>query len=142
MKYLDTNVIGYAVEQHPKYGSACTQILRDVQNGTLKACASRLVLVEFLGVLRKINGALSQQKKKPLDISINIDAILSLPIVWLDLDIAVIRRASTYQYTIPGADFVHLATMDVIGITEIISADADFDKAHVKRQDPLRYDSA
>lgn len=140
MKYLDTNVIGYAIEGHPKYGRACGKILADIQAGRLKAACSILVLVELISVLRKVNRELERRRLPPLDIRANIDAVLSLPITWLELGVFLLKRAAEYQYNIHGADYVHLASLELHDIREIISADSDFDKAgFVKRIDPLEY---
>ena len=81
MMYLDTNIIIYAIENHPKYGNVCKKILLDIESGKLKVCSSILVLVEIINVLTKINKVLKKERKK-LNIKENIDAILSLPIVW------------------------------------------------------------
>ncbi len=53
MIYLDTNILIYAIEQHPKYGGPCKRVLEDVESGKLKACASLLMLVEVINVLKK-----------------------------------------------------------------------------------------
>jgi len=138
MIYLDTNVFIYAIEQHPEYGKACARVLQDVQDGRLKAACSQLVLVEVLTVLKKLNSVLDKQKKKPLDIRANVDAILSLPITWFELNIFTIKRASEYHYAVSGVDYIHLATMEINNITTVVSADRDFDKVDfVKRMDPL-----
>jgi len=64
MRYIDTNVFGYAIENHPVYGNKCRKILEDIFAGKLVAGASVLVLVELIGVLGKINQALQNQNKK------------------------------------------------------------------------------
>lgn len=33
MKYLDTNILLYVIEQHPRYGKSCTRILSDIERG-------------------------------------------------------------------------------------------------------------
>lgn len=140
MKYLDTNVLIYAVENHPKYGKACKKILSDAESRKVKVCASILVLVEFLNVLTKINKILKREKKKPLDTEKNIDAVLSLPIIWYDLNFFLIKHASEYDYDISGVDYVHIATMELNMVHEILSADKELDKiVFVKRTDPLGY---
>lgn len=139
MKYIDTNVFIYAIEQHPEYGVSCAKILRSVQNKTLTASCSVLVLVEVISVLKKINGVLRQRKQQLLDIRANIDAILALPIRWLDMNVHIICRASEYTYTTSGVDYLHIATMEVHNINEIISADKDFDTVEIiKRINPLK----
>lgn len=140
MKYLDTNIIGYAIENHAKYGASCKKILEDIEQEKLPVAASLLVLTETMHVLRKINKELSRLRKTPLDIPANITAVLSLPILWLDLNIFIIKRAAENTHPIPSADAVHLATMEINSVYEIISADTDFDTIpFIKRIDPLDY---
>ncbi len=140
MTYIDTNVFGYAIEDHPKYGKSCKRILTDVADGRLDASCSVLVLVELIGVLKKLNNILSRRGLKELNIKDNIDAVLSLPIGWVDLDLLIVEIASTYRFKVNGVDYVHLATMEANSIQEILSADKDLDKAKiVSRTDPLLY---
>ena len=139
--YIDTNIFIYAIEGHTKYGAPCKKILKDMEIGKIKASASVLVLVETLNVLNRLNKELKRSGKKPLDISMNINAIESLPITWLDLNPLIIEKAAQYEYTINPADYIHLATMELNQINEIISADGgDFDKIKwIARTDPLDY---
>ena len=140
MKYLDTNVLVYAIENHPKYGEACKNILLDIESEKLDVCSSILVLVEFLNVLTKINKVLKKQGKKLLDIRKNIDAVLSLPVVWFDLNFFLIKRAAEYDFNVSGVDFIHIASMELNLITDIISADKELDIVTIiRRIDPLNY---
>ncbi len=140
MKYLDTNVIGYAIEDHSKYGNSCKKILGDVQSEKIKVCCSILVLVELINTIKKINKELKRVGRKELEIRANIDAVLSLPIQWVEMEMFIIKRAAEYNYNINGADYIHIATMEVNGVYEILSADADFDvPQHIIRIDPLDY---
>ena len=137
MIYLDTNILIYAIENHPVYGKACGKIMEDIESERLKAGASVLVLVEVLSVLNKINRLLKEEGKKQLDLRKNIEAILSLPIVWFDLNFMVIKRSSEYSYDVSGVDYVHVATMDLNSISEVISADEELDKIKpIRRIDP------
>ena len=139
MIYLDTNIIIYAIENHPKYGESCTRILKAIESGKQETCASILVLMEVVNVLVKLNRLLSRQKKTILKIPESVDAILSLPITWFDLDFVVIRRAAEYTYNIVGIDYFHIASMELHSIGDIVSADKELDKVpFVKRLDPLR----
>jgi predicted nucleic acid-binding protein len=140
MKYLDTNVIIYAVENHPKYGVKCRKILVDMEAGKLEVCCSILVLVEVISALVKINKILKGRGERELNIRKNIDAILSLPIRWIEVSPMLIRRASEYEYPVSGVDYVHLASMELNGVEDVISADKELDKVvWVKRIDPLKY---
>jgi predicted nucleic acid-binding protein len=139
MIYIDTNVFIYAIENHPKYGSRCKKVLKDMENGRIKAAGSILVLVEIINVLNKLNKELRHSARQ-LDVSLNIAAIESLPITWLDLNLPIIERAAQYNYAINAIDYIHLATMELNQVNEIISADGDLDKAKwITRTDPLDY---
>ena len=140
MIYIDTNVLIYAIAYDAKYGAACKRILLDLETGKLRACASVLVLVETINVLTKINRMPGVAGKAELDIRKNIDAILSLPIVWFDLNFPIIKRAAEYRYRISGIDYIHIASMELNSVAELISGDAEIDKVGaVKRLDPLKY---
>lgn len=140
MYYVDTNIFVYAIENHPKYGKACKKILEDVESGKLKVSASVLVLVELINVIAKLNKILEKEKKRTLDLRDNIEAVLSLPIIWIDLDFLIIEKASEYSYEINGVDYVHIASMEINSINGIISADTDLDKVKTfQRVDALDY---
>ena len=94
MIYLDTNIIIYAIENHPKYGKACKKVLEDIEKKQLAAGASMLVLIESVNVLNKINKELRSEGKNQLNIREMIDAIEALPIIWLDIDFLIIEKAS------------------------------------------------
>jgi len=140
MIYLDTNVIVYAIENHPKYGKSCIEILEAIEAKRLEACASILVLVELVNVLVKINRILARKGSKQLQIKDNIDAVFSLPIVWFDLDMVVIRRAAEYPYKVTGVDYFHISSMELHSVNQIISADEELDTIpFINRIDPLKY---
>jgi len=140
VNYLDTNVIIYAIESHPKYGEKCKDLLKAVENAELEVCASTLVLVEVINVLCKLNKILEEKQKEKLNIRKNIDAILSLPIKWIELDFAIIRRASEYQFKVSGIDYIHVASMELSLTSEVISVDEELDKIDfIKRIDPIKF---
>lgn len=138
MDYLDTNVIIYAIENHQKYGKACKKILEHIVSQKIKVCSSMLVLIEIINVLKKINKILNKDGQKELDLEKNIESILSLPIIWLDINFLIIKKASEYSYDISGVDYIHLASMELHSSKKIISADKELDKIEfIKRIDPL-----
>lgn len=143
MIYIDTNVIVYAIENHPKYGRSCKRVLEDVEGERLEAYCSVLVLAELVNVIKKMNDALSKQGRKALNIERNIEAVMSLPVVWIDLDFLVIEKASTYRFDVNGIDYMHVASMELNSISEILSADKELDKVGlIRRIDPLDYRGA
>ncbi len=143
MIYIDTNVFVYAIENHPRFGRNCRRILEDVERERLEASCSVLVLAELTNVLKKINYVLSKQGRKMLDIERNMEAVMSLPVVWIDLDFLVIEKASTYKFDVNGIDYIHVASMELNSMGEALSADRELDKVSViKRIDPLDYRGA
>ena len=52
----------------------------------------------------------------------------------------MVKKAAEYDYNIIGADYIHVATMELNSITKIISADEELKKVDfLKRIDPLEY---
>ena len=51
-----------------------------------------------IDVLVKLNKLLESPE---LDIRKNIEAVTSLPIIWLDISVPVLERASEYEYVFP-----------------------------------------
>lgn len=140
MIYLDANVVAYAAENHQRYGSACKKILSAVEAKQLRVGASTLLVVEIMNVFRKMNPLLRKQKRKEINIVESVEALLSLPIVWFDLDLYVLERASRLVPRLLPADAVHSITAEIHGMREIISADKDFDGvAGLTRIDPLEW---
>ncbi len=140
MKYLDTNILVYSIEAHPVYGKACSKIIGDIKSGKLRVICSMLILVEFLNALQKMNAQFKRENKPLIDIPLSLDAVLLLPIEWIDINFFLIKQAGNYDVELGGNDSIHLATMEWQNAHEIISADKGFDKINfVKRIDPLHY---
>ena len=138
--YVDTNIFVYAIENHPKYGKSCARILSDIQERRTEAYCSILVLVELINVLAKLNRIFSKKGQKTLVIRDNVRAMLSLPIVWIDLDFFIIEIASAYGYSVNGVDYVHIASMETNSLTQILSADEELDNVEsIRRVDPNDY---
>jgi len=136
--YLDTNVVVYAVSRDPAYGSACKKWLTKIEKKEIIAESSPLTLVECLHAFKNINRIMAKKKRALIDVPGSISALLTLPLRWLDLTPAVILRASESAAPVTAGDAVHLATMEVHGVHEILSADAGFDSVPgIRRRDPL-----
>ena len=112
--------------------------IKSLQN--LMADLKDKIDAEFKDGVKKINKELIKVGKEKLDIKLNVDAVLSLPITWIEIELFIINKATEYEYSIPGNDCMHLASMETFGVHEIISADEDFDKvSFITRIDPLKY---
>ena len=132
--YIDSNVFFYAKISDARYGEACAGIIEDIAKARLKAAASTLVILEVANALDKY-GLMNAVKDE-------MDAICSLGMTLSAVDDIIIRWASdVYQKIgISPYDCVHVATMRKLGITEILSADKDFDKiSGIRRVDPKVY---
>lgn len=132
--YIDSNVFFCAKIADPRYGEACTEIIKDIAGGRLKAVASTLMTLEVASALQKYG--LKQA------VGDEINAICSLGIALEPLDESVVRRASEIHHEtgIHLYDCAHVATMRKLGVAEILSADKDFDKiSGIRRIDPMSY---
>lgn len=134
MKYLDTNIWIYAIMAHPKYGKKCMQILEDLEKGKLEVVISVQVLSEVANVLYRRFGV--------RDTVNHVGAILSYPLKVIDVTPDIVVRAAEYSknYGILPYDGIHVASALSSFVTEIISADGEFDKVDIiKRVDPLEF---
>ena len=133
MYFVDSNVFFYAIVSDVRYGQACSSIVRDIADGKIEAAISSLVVIE-------VANALHRYGKSDLAEGC-VDAMCSLPIVIEAVDVVIAREATriSYQAGISPYDSVHVAVMRRLGISEIVSADTDFDRVNgIKRLDPLR----
>jgi len=132
--YIDSNIFFYAKILDTQYGESCTKIIEDITKAKLKAAVSTLVVLEVANALRKygITDAVKDE----------IDAICSLGMMLGPMDDVIIRWAGDiyHRVGISPYDCVHAATMRKLGVTEILSADKDFDKiSEIRRVDPKSY---
>lgn len=135
--YIDTNIVIYAISQDSKYGSGCTSWLERINKQEISAEASVLLLTECLHVLKSLNKIAVKKARKSIDIRMSLNAIMSIPIKWLELTPLVVLRASEFNYPLATGDALHIASMELNGITEILSADKEIDKVPgIQRIDP------
>ena len=138
--YIDANIVIYAVTHDPKYGSACAAVLKDMKEGKLEAVASSLVVLEIMNALQRFNASHRRQLETPIEVSEVVNALFSLPIEWVDMTVLVMEKTLPHIAVTHPSDAVHLATMEIEGITKIITADHDFDRIDgVSRIDPLTW---
>ena len=129
--FIDSNVFFYAKILDLEYGKPCSKILDKIEKGELEAVASTLVVVELANALRKY-GLYD-------DVRDVVDAVFSLEIRFFEVDSLDVRTAVSIfnEFRISPYDCVHAAIMKKAGITDIISADKDFDKiTWIRRLDP------
>ncbi|HYS72205.1 MAG TPA: type II toxin-antitoxin system VapC family toxin [Thermoplasmata archaeon] len=132
--YLDSNVVFYSASADRVFGPSCSVILQDIQEGRLRAAASILIVPEVANTMFRSGRAKGMDRVTA--------AMTSLPLRFHDVTEPVVlegvrlsRLASASPY-----DGIHAATMQVLGISVILSADTDFDRfAGITRLDPRVY---
>jgi predicted nucleic acid-binding protein len=118
--YLDTNIFLHAKFDGEKKGDAARAILARIQQGT-PAVTSALVVSEASEVLRR--------RWRP-HLRATIEALYQTPNLRIvPVDEAAARRALHYIEinNLKASDALHLAIMEELGETTIVSDDTDFD---------------
>ena len=129
--YVDSNVFFYAKIMDRVFGRPCSEVLRSIASENLQASISALVPIEVANALRKYGMA--------KDVVEEVRAIFSLGLEVYSLDPTDAREAAEiYAATgISPYDCLHAAVMKKYGLSEIISADKEFEKIPwIKRLDP------
>lgn len=132
--YLDSNVFLYAFVGDPVYGAACARVLADVDSGAVRGATSCLALLELANALRRM-GLQARAGRA-------VAGVRSLPLEVADVtaDLAEDAAAVAARTRKNPYDALHAATMARIGLTRIVSADADFDRIpSLARIDPRAY---
>ncbi len=131
LHFVDSNVFFYSKIMDAEYGTSCARVLRKIDERNIVAATSVLVTLEVANALRKFG--LAKEVKDA------IDSIFSLEITILNMESSDIRNAVDIfqQLRISPYDCAHVAVMKHAEITNIISADRDFDRVpDIERKDP------
>ena len=127
----------YAAGAPHRYKAPCVRILSDVEIGILVAAINTEILQELLYRYSHIKLA---DKGIQLCRDILKYPLTILPIAENDIRLAIDLFHLHQAAGLKPRDAVHAATMQNSGITQLISADADFDLlGSVIRIDPLAY---
>lgn len=127
--FLDTNIFIYAVGKNHPLKTACQQILVSLDNTDFQAVTSVEVWQELLHYFQK-----------RANFTETIDLFFNLPIAVLPVNEEVLRQSFELlrlHPNIQARDAIHIATMIQYNISQILSADTDFDNIQtVQRIDP------
>ncbi len=135
--FLDVNVFMYAAGKPHAYKNPCLHILKDVETQALPAVINTEVFQELLYRYSHIG-------MPEMGIQLCND-ILGYPLIILPIAKADIRLAidlfSQYKHTgVKPRDVIHAATLKNNAVTQLISADKDFDNfGFLTRIDPMDY---
>ncbi|MBI4140328.1 type II toxin-antitoxin system VapC family toxin [Candidatus Woesearchaeota archaeon] len=130
MIYLDANFFVFALLDQTKKGEKAREIQKNIIEGQMRAFTSVLALDEVMLVLLK------NQKKHLLRKAIeDIYATPNLAVREVP-SLTALRALHFIETTgLKPRDALHLAVMEHLQLTTILSDDADFDKVkHIKRQ--------
>ncbi len=121
--YLDSNIIVYIVERHPRYYAVLLPVLQSARDGHAQLFSSQFSLLECLVLpLRGGNSALAADYHRML---LNSDLTL-VPITLEVLQVAATLRAQHVSLRTP--DAIHWATARLLGVDSILTNDANFAK--------------
>lgn len=129
--YVDSNVFFYAKVGDRVFGESCAAVLRRIASKEIEAAASGLVPIEVANALRRYGLA--------KEVVGEVRAIFSLGIEVLPVEAADVRDAAEIfgEVGVSPYDCLHAATMRKNALSEIISADREFDRiGWLKRLDP------
>ena len=130
--FLDSNVFLYAVGAEHRLREPCRAVLRRVAGGDLEAVTSVEVVKEVVHVLTR-RGRAKDAHHVGRNILSAFDSVLPVTKSTMAEAIDILDGGGE----LPVRDAVHAATMRHAGVTEIITADRDFDRVEgVRRVDP------
>ena len=144
--FLDANTLIYHFANDPKYGAACTQLIKQVELQQLHGFTSAHVLGDVahrLMTLEAVNllgwtytGIAARLRKHPAEIpklSVFRQAIARIPLLGiqvLPITFALVESATllSQQHELLTGDALIVAVMQNHGLSSVASADDDFDR--------------
>ena len=138
--FLDVNIFMYAAGTAHEYKDASLQVLVDVESGVLPAAINTEILQELLYRYSHI-----RLTEKGIQLCRNVlqYPLTVLSVTKIDVQLAIDFLETYDDYGLKPRDAIHAATMKSNGLTQIISADKDFDHLpFLVRTDPLSYQTA
>jgi len=143
--FLDTNILLYAVTDHPRFGQWCNTLLDRIHRGDVTGHISAIVLNEFIHKL--IIGEVAQKtglkpgqviqhlKRKPealekleaYAIVDEVDTGYDLIILEVTADIFRMARQLMQAHHLMSNDTLHLAVMQKRNLQDVVTNDSDFD---------------
>jgi len=143
--FLDANPLVYHFSADPLWGTACTQLIKRIDNQKLAGFTSTHVLSEtahhlmtleaatFFGWTSKVVQHLKQrpadiQKLIPFRQAIEAVPQLGIQVLTIPPDLVAVAAAKSQQYGLLSNDALIVAVMQAHGLSKIASNDTDFDR--------------
>lgn len=119
--YIDSNIFIFAATDNGGLGKKCREIISLINNHKITGASSFLVIDEVMWIVKKHVGR--------EDAVAIIKAMLSLPVKWIEVDKSVIiKMTDVFENSVlDPRDAAHVASMKELGLSSILSEDADFD---------------
>ena len=144
--FLDTNILLYAVTDHPRFSQWCNTLLDRIHRGDVTGHVSAIVLNEFIHKL--IIGEVAQktglkpgqviqhlkrnpealEKLEAYAIVDEVDTGYDLIILEVTVDIFRMARRLMQTHRLMSNDALHLAVMQKNNLQNLATNDSDFDK--------------
>ena len=144
--FLDANTLVYHFANEPKYGPACTQLVKRIEQGELRGLTSTHVLTDVahrLMTLEAINlfgwtpariaVQLRRHRHEIPKLKAHLQAIARIPLLAvqvLPVSFPLVEAATllSQQHELLTGDALIVAVMQNHGFTNLASNDADFDR--------------
>jgi predicted nucleic acid-binding protein len=143
--FLDTNILLYAVADHPRFGPWCNNLFDRVYRGDLTGYISGIVLNEFIHKL--IIGEIAEktglrpiqvvqhlknhreefEKLEAYEIAEEVETAYGFIILGLATDIFRNARQLMKLHRLMSNDALHLAVMQKDNLQDLVTNDKDFD---------------
>ena len=118
---LDTSVLIYFVERHPRYHGLCDPVFESIEKGSVRATTSTLTLLEIL---------VQPYRKKLDDLVLKFFALLTTypNLTWIDIDVDIADTAARLRadHRLKTPDAIQAATAICSGATAFLCNDAVF----------------
>ncbi len=144
--FLDANTLVYHFTNHPTFGPACTQLVRQIEHQQLTGFISTHVLSEIAHRLMTLEavdrfgwpptGIAARLRKHHVEIpklTLHVQAVAQIPLMGIQA-VAIappLVEAATLvsqQFELLTGDALVVAVMQAHGLTHLASNDADFDR--------------
>lgn len=135
MIYIDANIFIFAFADNSENGEFSRKILEMIETKKIAAATSSLTIDEVLWALRK-----EIPQNEAIRACKTILKIKGLKILRVDKTTIFESLDIVSSFNLKPRDAIHVATMNLEGIKEIISEDLDFDKLKdIKRFSILKF---
>ena len=144
--FLDANTLVYHFTNEPKYGPACTQLLKRIEQRELRGFTSthaladvahRLMTLEAINLFgwppARVAAQLRRHRREIPKLKVYLQAVARIPLLAIEvlpISLALVEAAALFseRHELLTGDALIVAVMQEHGLTNLASNDADFDR--------------